>query len=66
MNNARTHDTGYTSSGFQSSVQATGSLARAVTVDNESATKPARCIPSTLTLSKEELSAKVNFIIFVI
>jgi len=29
-------------------LQAPGSLARAVTVDSESATKPARCIPSTL------------------
>ena len=39
---------GYTSGGFQSNLQALGSLARAVTVDNESATEPARCIPSTL------------------
>lgn len=42
------HNTGYTSGGFQSNLQAPGSLARAVTVDSESATKPARCIPSTL------------------
>ena len=39
---------GYTSGGFQSNLQAPGSLARAVTVDSESATEPARCIPSTL------------------
>ena len=44
----RTHNTGYTSGGFESSLQAPGSLARAVTVDNESATKTRRCIPSTL------------------
>lgn len=39
---------GYTSGGFQSNLQARGSLARAVAVDNESATEPARCIPTTL------------------
>lgn len=43
-------NTGYTSGGFQSNLQAQGSLARAVTVDSESATEPARCIPSTLAL----------------
>ena len=42
------HNTGYTTGGFQSNLQAPGSLARAVTVDSESATKPARCIPSPL------------------
>lgn len=42
------YNTGYTSGGFQSNLQAPVSLARAVTVDNESATEPARCIPSTL------------------
>lgn len=47
-NNAHTANIGYTSGGFQSILQARGSLARAVTVDNESATEPARCIPSTL------------------
>ena len=44
---------GYTSGGFQSSLQAPRSLARAVTVDNESATEPARCIPSTLAASNK-------------
>lgn len=39
---------GYTSGGVQSNLQAPGSQARAVTVDSESATEPARCIPSTL------------------
>lgn len=50
------HNIGYTSGGFQSNLQARSSLARAVTVDNESATKPARCIPSTLApiLEKEK------------
>ena len=42
------HNKGYTSGGFKSNLQARGSLARAVTVDSESATEPARCIPSTL------------------
>jgi hypothetical protein len=42
------YNTGYTSGGFQSNLQAPGSLARAVTVDRKSATEPARCIPSTL------------------
>jgi hypothetical protein len=41
-------NTGYTSGGVQSNLQAPGSLARAVTVDNEVVTEPARCIPSTL------------------
>lgn len=45
------YNTGYTSGGFQSNLQAPVSLARAVTVDNESATEPARCIPSTLATS---------------
>jgi len=42
---------GYTSGGVQSNLQAPGSQARAVTVDSESATEPARCIPSTLATS---------------
>jgi len=46
--NARTHNIGYTSGGFQSKLQAPSLLARAVMVDSEVATKPARCIPSTL------------------
>lgn len=33
------HNKGYTSGGFKSNLQARGSLARAVTVDSESATK---------------------------
>lgn len=44
---------GYTSGGFQSNLQARGSLARAVAVDNESATEPARCIPTTLCVMQE-------------
>jgi len=48
---------GYTSGGFQSNLQAPGSLARAVTVDNESTTKPARCIPSTLPPMQKDTSS---------
>lgn len=47
-------NTVYTSCGFQSILQVQSSLARAVTVDNESATEPARCIPSTLPASVED------------
>jgi hypothetical protein len=50
-------NTGYTSGGFQSNLQAPGSLARAVTVDNESATEPARCIPSTLAAKRSNFQS---------
>lgn len=59
---AQTANTGYTSGGFQSNLQVPGPLARAVTVDSESATEPARCIPSTLRQCKKPTAQTAHLV----
>ena len=54
---------GYTSGGFQSNLQAPGSLARAVTVDNEVATKarPLHTLNVTTNIKKRDAYIKIDF-----